>query len=206
MTNELLVLDRDLLKRLIRRRRAIGADRRDEIWDGVYVIMPLADNEHQELIGRLTRAIDEAVGSDETISVYPGVNVSDQPAKWKQNFRCPDVAVFCPGNPAEDRQTHYYGGPDFAVEVISPNDRSRKKFDFYAAVHVHELLLVARKPWRLELYRRHESEWTLVGKSDVTDTKVLASAVLPLTFRLIDGEHRPRIEVARSNGSGTWLA
>lgn len=154
---KLVVLDRDEQKDLIRRRRRRGVDQRDEVWDGVYVIMPLGDVVHQELIGALTFSIRLALEAQPAIRVFPGVNVSDQPEEWKQNFRCPDVAVYCPGNPAEGRGSNWYGGPDFAVEIISPNDRSRKKFEFYAAVGVRELLLVTRKPWRLELYRREQS-------------------------------------------------
>ena len=85
--------------------------------------------------------------------VFAGCNVSDQPKRWKRNYRCPDVAVFLPGNPAEDRKTHWFGGPDFAVEIISRFDRSREKFGFYKSVGVRELLLVDRHPWALELYR-----------------------------------------------------
>ena len=61
------------------------------------------------------------------IRIFPGCNVSDRPKRWKKNYRCPDVAVFLPGNPAEDRETHWFGGPDFAVEILSPYDRSREK-------------------------------------------------------------------------------
>ena len=65
--------------------------------------------------------------------------------------------------------TFWYGGPDFAVEVISPFDRSRKKFEFYARVGVRELLLVNRKPWSLELYRldRGRAE---AGRQDLRPT------------------------------------
>ena len=37
------------LAHLIRERRESGGDRYDEVWDGVYVMSPLADNEHQQL-------------------------------------------------------------------------------------------------------------------------------------------------------------
>ena len=36
------------LAHLIRERRECGGDRYDEVWDGVYVMSPLADNEHQQ--------------------------------------------------------------------------------------------------------------------------------------------------------------
>jgi len=42
----LVSLEPTELKRLIiRQRRESGADRFDEVWDGVYVLAPLADNQ-----------------------------------------------------------------------------------------------------------------------------------------------------------------
>jgi len=185
------------LKRLIRRRRRSGGDRWDEVWDGVYVMPPLADNDHQRLGLELSIALRSALGTDERIPIFAGCNVSDQPKRWRRNYRCPDVAVFLPGNPAEDRGSHWFGGPDFAVEAMSRFDRSREKFGFYAKVGVRELLLVDRRPWQLELYRRENLRWDLVGRLSLDDPQVLSSQVLPLTYRLITGATRPKIEVAR---------
>jgi len=44
-----IVLDEREIASLIERRRETGADRYDEVWDGVYVMAPLATNEHQRL-------------------------------------------------------------------------------------------------------------------------------------------------------------
>jgi Uma2 family endonuclease len=186
------------LKRLIRRRRRAGGDRWDEVWEGVYVMPPLADNEHQRLGLELAIDVRNVLGPDEGIQIFAGCNISDQPKRWRRNYRCPDLAVFLPGNPAEDRGSHWFGGPDFAVEIISRSDRSREKFGFYARVGVRELLLVDRRPWRLELYRRGEDGWVLVGESPLDSTaSPLRSEVLPVTFRLASGRTRPKIEVAR---------
>jgi Uma2 family endonuclease len=202
---KLVVLDRDEQKQIIRRRRAMGGDRYDEVWNGVYVMSPIADNEHQQLAGELVIAIAQSIDRREGVRIFPGTNVSDQTEKWKKNFRCPDVAVFLPGNPAEDRGTHWLGGPDFAVEIISPYDRSRKKFAFYASVGVRELLLIDRKPWRLDLYQLRDHALQRVGQSTPETASLLSSSVLPLTFRVLPGQPRPRIEVNRVDGSQNWL-
>lgn len=195
------------LARLIRERRECGGDRYDEVWEGVYVMSPLADNVHQELGYLLSRAIHSGLGSNAGARVFPGCNVSDRPRRWKRNYRCPDVAVFLPGNPAEDRNTHWFGGPDFAVEILSPYDRSRQKFGFYAKVGVRKLMLVARRPWKLELYRLAGKDFELVGESDPSlDSQPLSSAVLNLGFRLIPGDPRPQIEVSKAEGNLRWLA
>lgn len=201
-----LILPRSDLLSLIRHRRRCGGDRYDEVWDGVYVMSPLADNEHQDLVLRLAIAIRAGFDESQEVRVFPGTNVSDRPDRWKRNFRCPDVAVFLPGNPAEDRGSHWFGGPDFAVEIISRGDRSREKFDFYAAVGVRELLLINRRPWRLELYRREGETWHRVGNSTPEDSVPLPSDVLSITLRLLPGNPRPQLELARAMDGQRWLA
>lgn len=202
----IISIDPAELARLIRERRRCGGDRYDEVWDGVYVMSPSADNEHQELAGKLAMAIAAGAG-DEEARVFPGCNVSSRQNRWKRNYRCPDVAVVLPGNPAEDRGTHWYGGPDFVVEVLSPFDRSREKFDFYAKVGVRELMLVARRPWSLELYRRADKVWKPIGTSELgAESTTLKSAVLPLEFRLVPGPSRPRIQITQTETGDRWFA
>lgn len=207
MAMALVSIDPMELASLLRDRRECGGDRYDEVWDGVYVMSPQADNEHQQLASDLAAAINLGLGHNEQIRIFPGCIVSDRPKRWKKNYRCPDVAVFLPGNPAEDRETHWYGGPDFAVDILSPFDRSREKFDFYAKVGVRELMFVARQPWCLELHRRDGQGWDLVGKSDPSpQSPPLSSEVLSLGFRLVPGTKRPRIEVSLADGNLRWLA
>lgn len=195
------------LSRIIRERRESGGDRHDEVWEGVYVMSPIADNEHQNLGTKLSATIEIAVGSRAGTQVFQGCNVSSRRSRWKRNYRVPDVAVFLPGNPAEDRGTYWYGGPDFAVEIESPYDRSREKFGFYALVGVRELMFVARRPWSLELFRRADKAWMLVGKSlPDPDSIVLKSPVLPLEFRLVPGPRRPRIELTQTDTATRWFA
>ena len=60
----LVSLEPSELKRLIRQRRRCGGDRYDEVWDGVYVMAPLADNEHQSLGLKLAIALSDALALD----------------------------------------------------------------------------------------------------------------------------------------------
>ena len=201
----MVAFNRQELKALIRRRRAIGADRFDEVWNGVYVMAPAANTEHFDLTGELSFVVKSAIPDRKAVRVHSGANVSDRQEKWTKNYRVPDLAVFLPGNPAQDMGPYWFGGPDFAVEVISPDDRSRKKLEFYAKVGVRELLLVDRKPWSLELYRLTDGELMLVGKLAPGSSEILASEVLPISFRLLPGEPRPTIEVTQTEDARTWL-
>jgi Uma2 family endonuclease len=132
--------------------------------------------------------------------VRPNVNISDRDEGWTENYRGPDVAVFLHGTKAVNRKTHWVGGPDFAIEILSEGDRAREKLDFYAKVRVRELLLIDRDPWRLELYRLALRRLGLMGTSTPKEGKALPSRVLPLTFRLVADRPRPTIEVVNADG------
>jgi Uma2 family endonuclease len=200
----LLVLDKSEERRLKAERAKTGADRFDEVWDGVYVMAALANNEHQHFATRLGSVFMDVVAWPDEGNVLVGCNVSDRETGWKKNYRCPDVAVFLTGNPAKDCDTHWFGGPDFAVEVISPNDRSRDKLGFYAEVGVRELLILDRKPWRLELYRLADGALDPAGAASVKKPADLVSAVLPLSFTLLDAKPRPKLRIRAAKGGKTW--
>ena len=201
----MLILDREAQIELIRDRRASGADHRDEVWNGVYIVPPKADNDHQTIGLHLSMTFISATDRVAGAQVFHGCNVTDLPDKWKKNYRCPDVAVFLPGNPSVDKKTRWLGGPDFAVEVVTPGDRSRKKLGFYAKVGVRELLLVGRKPWSLELHRLIDGEMKPVGKVLPDPSQPLVSQVLPISFRLLPGDPRPTIEVTQTVNALRWL-
>src|SRR4051812_42514414 len=143
----LMVLDPEIEEKLKAEREASGSDRYDEVWEGVYMMAPLANNEHGDIQGRLASALRNAIGWDESIYVSSGANVSDLEEGWLDNYRIPDAVVVFPGGAARNRGTHWCGGPDFVAEVTSPGDRARDKLKFYAGISVRELLVIDRKPW-----------------------------------------------------------
>ncbi len=203
---EMIVLDPFEQTHLIQQREQTGSDRFDEVWEGVYVVSPLPNDEHQDIVGGLYYAFKATIGLTGLGLVRPGVNVSDRVEQWEHNYRGPDVAIFLNGTTARNHGTHWVGGPDFVVEVVSQYDQSRQKLDFYARIGVRELLLVDRYPWSLELYRLVAGVLALVGKSDLSNPAALSSEVLPLSFRLVAGEDRPRIEVKHADGVQSWSA
>jgi Uma2 family endonuclease len=202
-----LVMDPHIEEELLEQRRAWGGDKFDEVWDGVYVMAPMANTEHQSIVNGLATAITNALVEIAGAQVFPGINVSDQRVNWEQNYRCPDVAVVLPGSRAEDCGPFHFGGPDFVAEIISKYDRSRDKFEFYARVGVREMLLVDRNPWQLELYRLSGEEFKPVGVSNLTGQQSLTSEVLPLVFRLLPEQtSRPKIEVTKPSTGERRLA
>lgn len=199
-----VVLCPDWERRILAERRHSPGYKWDEVWDGVYVVPPSPDDTQQDIVGQLGAVFMSVLKEGPTAAVRLGINLSDREDDWMQNFREPDVVVFLQGSTARNLDTHWVGGPDFVVEVVSPGDWTRKKLPFYESIGTRELLLVDRKPWALELYRLIDGRLSLVGTSRPGEPGVLASAILPLTFRLVAGEGRPRIEVERRDGEGRW--
>ena len=198
-----LILDRELIRRIYASRTAHGNKPHDEVWNGTLVLYAPPDNEHQELRGAITFALRDSRIEE---AVFPGVNVSDRDEDWLANFRCPDVAVYLSTNPAKNRGTHWVGGPDLAVEIVSPGEDPRQKLDFYAKVKTREVLIVDRDPWVIELYQLKKGKLVLVGKSDATKPAVLTSVALPLTFQMQAAKPRPTILIAHTDGKQTWTA
>ena len=201
----LIVTDPREKERLIAERRSAGGDRFDEVWEGDYVMAPIADDEHQDVQAALVAVLYQVMRPQGAL-VRAGVNVSDRDDQWEHNYRCPDVVVFLAGTSARNCGSHWVGGPDFAVEILSPGDRTLKKLPFYASVNVRELLVVARDPWSLELYRLLNKELRSVGMIDASASDSLMSDVLPLSFRLLAAAPRPIIEIRHRESGQTWSA
>jgi Uma2 family endonuclease len=198
------VTNPDLVHRLKADREATGLDRRDEMWDGIYVMSPEPNFEHEIIAAELViviAAVRAMVGGGHVVA---GGNISDRVKGWHKNYRVPDVAVYLSGNPARNCKTHMYGGPDFAVEILSEGDLARKKLEFYAKVNTRELLVLDRDPWALELYRLINGRLELVGVSTAEKPEVLTSQILPLSFRLVPGEGRPTLDLSRLDGGQVW--
>ncbi len=200
----MLVEDPYIEADIISERARIGADHHDEVWEGVYFVSPGPNSQHQRLVAFLTGLFMDVADRDGIGSAYPGLNVTDREEDWTTNFRIPDVFVILNDSKAKVLEDFCLGGPDFVVEILSPKDRAREKFDFYAGIGVREILLIDRKPWALELYRLDSGAMTLVGKTVVGSEAGLASEVLPLTFSLANGEDRPAIVAVHSDGQRRW--
>ncbi len=199
-----IIHDPDLERALIRRRRRLGHDRRDEVWNGVYVMSPFPANSHQRIVGYVDTILRLVVDLMGRGIVLPGANITDQVEDWKQNYRIPDCCVFLNGSQAQDRDTHWLGGPDFCVEVASPGEQVEDKLPFYAAVGVREVLLVLRSPRRLRLMRLQGAELLAVGESTASDADWLESNVVPLAFRMAGEPKACVIEVRRTDEPGEW--
>jgi Uma2 family endonuclease len=201
-----LVLDRDLGRDFVRKRKNQGQDRYDEVWDGVYVMPSMPSLEHQELVHDLEMVFDVVVVQKKNGKVYPGANVSDQAKDWKKNYRIPDIVVLLKNSRARKRGSHIYGGPEFLVEIQSPEEDPQEKMPFYAKIRVKELLIVHRDSRELKLFRNNGQDLVPVVSEMREGELWLVSQVLPLAFRRITRKSKGKIEVQRTDGiPGQWV-
>jgi Uma2 family endonuclease len=203
---KVLILDPELARALIVERQKKGIDKYDEVWEGVYVMPATASNAHQDLVYSLTVILGQVIGVPQHGRVQPGANVSDRRKDWESSHRCPDIVVVLKGGRAIDCDTHWFGGPDFLVEIQSPNDETDEKIPFYSRIGVRELLIIWRDTRQLRLFRHDGQQLTFVEPSDLEGQKWLVSEVVPLTFRRKASRANPRTELRRTDGQdGSWI-
>lgn len=202
----ILILDPNEADALRERYAAEHPDRPTEVWEGVTVVPPMANTEHFRLSSRLCYAFSSVIDWDGGDEAVPGGNVSDRDDQWEHNYRNPDVIVALAGGVAIDRGSYWVGGPDLVVEIISRGEDSRAKFGFYAAVGTREVLIVDRHPWAVELFRLTDGAMASVGRSEPANPVEVASAVLPLAFRLRPATPRPTIVMRHTTDGRTWTA
>jgi Uma2 family endonuclease len=120
------------IEALIERRRRLGLDHRDEIWEGVYRMNPPPSHEHQVILQQLAELfgpLARDAGLEALIQEF-GLGTSDE-------FRVPDGGLHRPGASGVWHPT-----AALVVEIVSPGDDTWKKLPFYAAHNVDELLII----------------------------------------------------------------
>jgi Uma2 family endonuclease len=200
----IMVFDPDVERQILAGRNDCDGSQYDEVWEGVYVVTPLPNDEHQELVGEFTYVLGKVLRQPPLGQVFPGVNLSDRDDGWTENYREPDVAVFLHQGLAIDCGTHWQGAADFLVEIISPGERTREKIPFYSGIGAMELLIVDREPWTLDFYRHQDGQLTKIGQSTLASPDVLISQTVGLTFQLLPGESRPQIQITHPASGREW--
>ena len=176
-----LVCDSSEAQALIKHRQETGGDRYDEVWDEVYVMSPLANPEHQHIIAQLVSILMVVVDDVGLGRVYLGANVTDRTDNWEKNYRCPDVVVVLKESEARcsDIGPALLGGPDFLIEVRSPDDKTFEKLDFYASIGVRELLIIDRDTKAIRSYQLQAGRLIEMSAKD----GCFISHVVNLSFR-----------------------
>ncbi|WP_432510114.1 Uma2 family endonuclease [Kineococcus sp. SYSU DK001] len=114
------------------RRRALGLDGRDEIWNGIYHVTPHAHASRARLATRLVAALHERA-ADRALEGLTGFDPGVE-----HDFRVPGLGFV----PAGEDLGLYVPTARVVVEIVSPDDASRAKVPFHLARGVREVWLV----------------------------------------------------------------
>jgi hypothetical protein len=116
---------------LLERRRMLGKDLFDEVWDGVLHVNPAPHSRHGKVDGQLAALLYEPAREAGLVESGP-MNLGEP-----GDFRVPDRALLWPGP-----DDVYLPTAAVVVEIVYPGDDTWETLDFYAAHHVDELLIV----------------------------------------------------------------
>jgi Uma2 family endonuclease len=120
------------LEALRERRRRAGADRSDEVWEGVYHMVPAPSGEHAEIETQLAVLLAPRARTAGLVMSGP-FNLGES----EQDFRVPDGGL----HRRRPRGT-WHPTAALVVEIVSPGDETLNKLGFYAAHQVDEILIV----------------------------------------------------------------
>ncbi len=130
------------LEEWLARRRELGQDRFDEVWEGEYHVAPAPHPRHGYLEAQLVRRLGER--ADAAGLVGTGAFNLGEP----DDYRVPDH-----GYHHELPTATYVPTAAVVVEVVSPDDETYEKFGFYAAHGVDELVIVEPQVRRVRLWQ-----------------------------------------------------
>lgn len=116
---------------LIERRKALGLDLHDEVWEGEYHMAPAPHPWHGTVDSRVGATLSRFAMARGLIDTSP-FNLGEP-----DDYRVPDRGV----HRARPTET-YVATAALVVEVLSPHDESWEKLGFYAAHGVDEVVVV----------------------------------------------------------------
>jgi len=121
------------LQALLDRRSRAGADRLDEVWEGVYHMVPAPTGEHAVIAQQLAELLGPLARAASLIPSMHEFNVGES----KDDFRVPDGGL-------HRRQPlgTWHATAALVVEIASPGDESWQKLPFYARHNVDEVVIV----------------------------------------------------------------
>lgn len=143
---------------LLERRRRWGADRFDEVWEGVIRMMPAPGAAHR----RIDRQLAELL---RPLALASGL-ISDGEFNLGKpdDYRIPDRGLYRP----EDERD-WQEAAALVVEIVSPGDETWAKLPFYAKHGVDELLIVDPQKRTVDWLALKDGEYRPVRRSGVID-------------------------------------
>jgi len=156
---------------LLEERRARGADRWDEMWEGELHMVPPPSEQHQAVGTKLVRALAplaEARGLEaryETGLFRPAVD---------NDYKVPDQLY---ARPELRSDRGFEGGAALVVEILIPGDETYVKLDWYGSIGVGEVLVIDPDTRRVELFSNRDGHMVPVEPVVITSLGVQAETV-----------------------------
>lgn len=139
---------------LLVRRRRLGQDLFDEVWEGVLHVNPAPHSQHGRLEWQLAGILGP-LASSAGLRALGQFNLGQD-----GDYRVPDGALVRPGPDAV-----YLPTAALVLEIVSPGDESWEKLGFYAAHRVEELLIVDPQEKTVSLMGLERGEYKHVKQS-----------------------------------------
>jgi Uma2 family endonuclease len=143
------------LEELLERRRRTGTDRRDEVWEGVYHMVPGPSGPHAVIdwqLAALLRPLAIAAGLTPSGEFNLGASEDD--------FRVPDGGLH-----REFPSGLWHQTAALVIEIVSPKDESWEKLPYYAARGVDEVLIVNPQERSVSWLALQQGEYRPVERS-----------------------------------------
>lgn len=132
---------------LLDERRQRGHDRWDEVWNGLLHIVPPPSDWHQRFGTQLLLALAPLAEANGLVASYEtGVF---HPVRDDRDYRVPDL-VFASNEHRSKRGVEAHAA--LVVEILSENDESYDKLEFYAELRIAEVWIVDPNTRRVDLF------------------------------------------------------
>jgi Uma2 family endonuclease len=169
-------------------RRRIGADRWDEMWEGVLHMTPAPTREHQRIVEELIEWLRPLLRRTGRGQLCAGINVF----RTDEDSRVPDLTFVATGHDARLAEDGVRGGgPDAVIEIRSPNDETYDKLPFFAALGTCEVVIVDRDTKQPDVLRLAGGDYVRV-EPDAEGW--ISAGGLGVRFRSVPGAP-PRLEI-----------
>ncbi len=150
---------------ILEQRARTGADRWDEMWEGVLHMPPVPNREHQDLALALGVWLRTRWAIPLGNRVHGPINLAS-PGGWPNDYRIPDLVLLTPDRFQIDHNEYFEGAPTAVIEIRSPGDETVEKMPFYAKLGVPELCIIDGDTKAPELYVLHEGQYQQQSPGD----------------------------------------
>ncbi len=145
------------IEAFLEERRKTGADRFDEVWEGVLHVAPAPTGAHGDVLLQVMEKLGPLARSAGLVPCAGGFNLGNV-----DDYRIPDGGIRRGGSDAT-----FFDSAVLVVEVVSPGDETYAKLPFYAKHAVEEVVIVDPRTRSVSWLRLDGPDYRVVDESSV---------------------------------------